>query len=91
MSTELFCALGLLSHLIAVLSEMSKARGELVTPLKYFQDRPYKAATAIISAIIGYVVLQQSGELTLLTAFGVGVAANDFSDRSGKIAMKKLI
>ena len=89
MTPEILCALGLLTHQIGILAEMSQARGVRVSPFDYIRERPYKLSLSIIGAIIGYIVLQQSGELTLITAYGIGYMANDSIDRVGKMATMK--
>jgi len=86
----LLCALGLLANLISVLSEMSAARKTFVSPLAYIRERPYKVVMAIIGAVIGYVVLMQINELSMLTAFGAGYISSDGADRAGRIANAKM-
>lgn len=90
MSTELLCILGLLTHQLTILAEMSQARNKRVTPFDYMRERPYKLSLSIIGAVIGYIVLSQMGELTLITAYGVGYMANDSIDRVGKITAMKI-
>ncbi len=90
MEPGILCALGLLAHLLAVLAEMSHAAGKIVTPLEYIKKRPYKLSLAIIGAIVGYAALEQMGELTQLTAFGIGYMANDSIDRMGKITASRM-
>lgn len=90
MSTELLCVLGLLTHQLSILAEMSQAKGRRVGPIEYIRERPYKLSLSIIGAVIGYIILAQVGELTLLTAYGVGYMANDSIDRAGKIASMRM-
>lgn len=90
MSTELLCFLGLLTHQLTILAEMSQARGVRVSPFDYMRERPYKLSLSIIGAVIGYIVLQQSGELTLITSYGIGYMANDSIDRVGKMTSMKM-
>lgn len=90
MSFMLLCFLGLLTHQITVLAEMSQARKCIVNPIGYFKERPYKVALSCIGAVVGYLVLLQMNELTLLTAFGVGYMANDSIDRVGKMTAVKI-
>ena len=90
MTTEFLCFLGLLTHQLTILAEMSQARGKMVTPFDYIKERPYKLSLSAIGAVVGYIVLMQMNELTLLTAFGVGYMANDSIDRVGKMAATKI-
>jgi len=90
MSTEILCLLGLLTNLLSILAEMSQARNCRVSPLTYINERPYKLSLSIIGAVIGYIVLDQMGELTLITAYGVGYMANDSIDRIGKMTAMKM-
>ena len=90
MTTETLCFLGLLTHQLTILAEMSQSRKTRVTPFDYMRERPYKLSLSIIGAIIGYIVLQQMGELTLITAYGVGYMANDSIDRVGKMTSMRI-
>lgn len=90
MDYAFLCFLGLIAHQLTILAEMSQAHGSLVTPYDYIKKRPYKFSLSVIGAIVGYMVLQQMGELTLLTAFGVGYIANDSIDRAGKLTAAKM-
>lgn len=89
-SPEFLCCLGLIAHQLSILAEMSQADGKMITPLAYIKRRPYKFSLSVIGAIVGYVVLLQLGELTPITAFGVGYIANDSIDRVGKITAVKM-
>ena len=83
-------ALGWLAHHVSVLAEMSQAAGKRVTPLEYARRRPYKLTLSLIGTAVGYLVLMQMDELTLLTAFGAGFIADTTVDRAGKLAMGKM-
>ena len=84
------CCLGLFSHHIAVLAEMSSVKGKKVKFSEYIKLRPYKMSMSITGSIVGFIALAQMGELTLLTAFGIGMACSDVADRAGRIAIGKL-
>jgi len=75
---------------VAVLAEMSSAKGKKVGLREYTRTRPYKLTLSFLGAVIGFIALSQLGELTSLTAFGIGVASSDVSDRAGRIAIGKL-
>lgn len=84
------CVLGLFTHHFAVLAEMSSAKGKKVKLSEYTKLRPYKVSLSITGSIVGFIALAQMGELTLLTAFGIGMACSDVADRAGRIAIGKL-
>ena len=90
MMEALMCTLGLMTHQIAILAEMSQARGCTVWPQDYVKDRPYKFALAVIGAMVGYIILYELEQLTMLTAFGIGAAANDSIDRAGSMSVSKI-
>ena len=83
-------ALGLFTHHVTVLAEMSVQTGKRVGLRQYTRTRPYKITLSITGSIIGVIALAQMGELTLLTAFGVGMASSDFADRAGRMALSKM-
>lgn len=85
-----FAVLGLLTHHVTVLSEMSIQRGSRVGLGQYMRTRPYKVMLSITGSILGVFTLAQMGELTALTAFGVCMASSDFADRAGRMAVNKL-
>lgn len=90
MAPEFLCVLGLLAHQMMILAEMSQASGQVIWPQDYIRKRPYKFGLSIIGTIVGYAALMDSGQITSLTAFGVGVVANDIIDRIGKITAAKI-
>lgn len=87
----LFLLLGMGYHLVLVLGEMSQARGCVVSPFLFIKERPYKFAGAFIGSIVGFAILHSMGELSLLTAFGAGVMANDSADRVAKMTQRRMI
>lgn len=78
--------LGLLTHFLMILSEMSTARKALVTPLGYLKEKPYKAALSVIGSIVAYSLLPS--EVEPYVVFGAGYMANDALDRLGTITNK---
>ncbi len=86
----LMCFLGWASHHLSVLAEMSQSAGEIISPVAYAKRRPYKLALSIIGTVIGYAILYELGEVTALTAIGVGYMADSSVDRFGKITARKL-
>lgn len=83
-------ALGLFTHHVTVLAEMSMQKAKHVGLREYMRTRPYKIILSVTGSIIGVIALAQMGELSLLTAFGVGMASSDFADRAGRMAIGKM-
>lgn len=42
----------------------------------YIRQRPYKTAFAICGSLVGYIMLADTGQLTLVAAMGVGYMAD---------------
>jgi hypothetical protein len=80
--------LGLLTHFLMILSEMSTARKAIVTPLGYLKEKPYKAALSVIGSIVAYSLLPIDAEPYVV--FGAGYMANDALDRLGTITNKSM-
>jgi len=80
--------LGLLTHFLMILSEMSSARKTLVTPWEYVKEKPYKAALSVIGSIVAYSLLPAEAEAYVV--FGAGYMANDALDRLGTITNKSM-
>jgi uncharacterized membrane protein YkvA (DUF1232 family) len=80
--------LGLLTHFLMILSEMSTARKVVVTPWGYLKEKPYKAALSVIGSIVAYSLLPENAEPYIV--FGAGYMANDALDRIGTIANKSM-
>lgn len=78
--------LGLLTHFLMILSEMSTARKQMVTPWGYMKEKPYKAALSVIGSIVAYSLLPSEAEPYVV--FGAGYMANDALDRLGSITNK---
>lgn len=78
--------LGLLTHFLMILSEMSSARKAVVTPLGFLKEKPYKAALSVIGSIVAYSLLPIDAEPYVV--FGAGYMANDALDRLGTITNK---
>jgi hypothetical protein len=78
--------LGLLTHFLMILSEMSTARKGMVTPWGYLKERPYKAALSVIGSVVAYSLLDP--EVEPYVVFGAGYMANDALDRLGTITNK---
>lgn len=60
--------LGMLSHFLK-----KKIKGESITEIKsYFGDNVKSTVLALISTIIGFVILAKIGDVTVVSAFGMG-------------------
>ncbi len=67
--------LGHIAHTLKAviqLRETDKSMG-LVT---YIRQRPYKTAFALCGSLVGYIMLADTGQLTLVAAMGVGYMAD---------------
>lgn len=75
-------ALGLVMHF---LKDMVQHRADDVTmtPVAYWRDHPYQTALAACGVVAGFVSLLETGQLSLITAFGVGYMANSAADIVG--------
>ena len=89
--TYLICMmlLGLAVHFIKVMMTIMKD-GQPITPIAYWKDYPYQSALSLIGAVVGFVALKETGNLSLITAFGVGYMANSVADILGSRTQGKL-
>ena len=78
----LMAVLGLLSHGLKKIMRVRKS-GRAVTPWGYIGAYPYQTLTAIIGMVAGVSALHELGQLTGLTAFGVGYMCNSVADLLG--------
>ena len=88
LSHPVMLILGLLTHFLMILSEMSTARKQMVTPWGYMKEKPYKAALSVIGSIVAYSLLPVDAEPYVV--FGAGYMANDALDRLGSITNKSM-
>jgi hypothetical protein len=82
--------LGLVTHFVLVLSDVSAARKKYISPWQFIKERPYKVTLSIIGAIVGYAVLQDVKDAPAYVYFSVGYMANDTLDKAGSIASRKM-
>jgi len=76
----LLVALGLAAHLFGKMRELRKAEKTL-TMKRHFQAHPYQIGYSIASAAAAGIALAYHGELTPLTAVGVGYMADSILDK----------
>jgi hypothetical protein len=80
---------GLLTHFLKDLVRIRAERG-FMNPKQYFVEYPYQTLLSIIGAVVGYIVLESTGQLNEATAFGAGYMSNSFSDIIGKRSLDKI-
>lgn len=80
--------LGLLTHYLMILTEISASRKRTVTPWEYVKEKPYKAALSAIGSIVAYSMLPVDAKPFIV--FGAGYMANDALDRIGSITNKAM-
>tara|TARA_Y100000034_G_scaffold107107_1_gene136329 strand:+ start:423 stop:704 length:282 start_codon:yes stop_codon:yes gene_type:complete len=72
-------ALGHLAHTLKAVIQIREA-DKTLTLRKYVNQRPYKTGLALCGSLIGYVMLADTGQLTLVAAMGVGYMADSVFD-----------
>lgn len=82
--------LGLATHFIKAMMQIMKD-GKPITPICYWRDYPYQSSLSLIGAVVGFVALRETGNLSLITAFGVGYMANSVADILGSRTQGKLV
>jgi len=83
---------GMSSHFLKKLMQfrIEQGNGSTNCPSQYFRHYPYQSALSVIGALAGYATLSSTGELSLLTAFGVGYMADSAADAIGGRSMRKI-
>ena len=89
MTEPLMLILGVLAHFFKALAQI-RVNGHPINPIKYWLDHPYHSALTVIGAIVGYVALMETGQLTAINAFGIGFMANSVADVIGSRSTKVL-
>lgn len=74
----IFLTVMLLGHLAHILKTVVQLRetDKKETIQSYIGDHPYKTALAICGSLVGYIMLADTGQLTLVAAMGVGYMAD---------------
>lgn len=69
----------LVGHATQVLMAIVNFRkeGREVGLIRYLQSRPYSSAIAMLGSIGGYLVLADTGQLSVVAAWGMGYAADN--------------
>lgn len=83
---------GVATHFLKKLMQhrMETGGDGMAHPIHYFKGHPYQSLLSIVGALAGYAALSGSGELTLLTAYGMGYMADSAADTIGGRTMKKI-
>lgn len=81
--------LGHLCHILALVVE-ARSGGDKLTILGHIGNRPYQTALAVCGSLAGYLLLLDTGQLTIVAAFGVGYLANDSLEAIGTATKRKL-
>jgi len=68
-------ALGHMAHTLKAVVQLREADRSM-TLGAYIRQRPYKTALALCGSLIGYVMLADTGQLTMVAALGVGYMAD---------------
>lgn len=76
---ESMALLGLLAHGLKKIMRVRRD-GRAVTPWGYVARYPYQTLAALIGVVAGLAALHEMGQLTGITAFGVGYMANSVAD-----------
>ena len=87
--TVLMLLCGLASHFLKDLIRVKSEKGK-ISIKKYWMDNPYQNLLCVVGAVAGYVALESTGQLTVVTSFGVGYVANSVADMIGKRSLEKL-
>jgi len=81
---------GLLTHVLLDLVKL-KRDGKPVSFWQYLKDQPYQTALSVIGCVAGYIVLNSIGELTLMTAYGLGTMSNLVAEKLGQKDINKVL
>lgn len=90
MITIIMVVLGLLTHFLKDLIRIKQENGVPPNIIEYWKANPYQTLLCVVGACAGYFALLETGQLTALTAFGIGYMANSVADVIGKRALNKI-
>lgn len=80
---------GLASHFLKDMARLAK-EGQPLGLLDYWGRFPYQSGISLVGAVAGFAALAEAGQLTGITAFGIGYMANSVADIIGKRAGERL-
>lgn len=81
---------GLIVHFLKDLIRIKQETDKLPSIKGYWREHPYQSLICIVGAVVGFIALFSTGQLTPITAFGVGYMANSVADTIGKRSLDKL-
>jgi hypothetical protein len=81
--------LGIAANLMTKLAERND-NGKPVTPWAHVRTHPYSAALGVIGPLLGGIILQDSGQLTVLAAAGLGYAGSSVMDSIAKAGKNRM-
>lgn len=82
--------LGLASHYLKELARITKEDGKPPHPSHYWINYPYQSILSVTGSLAGFIMLYESGQISALTAFGIGYMADSAADIIGKRSEGKL-
>lgn len=71
--------LGHLSHVLKVVIQLRET-DRTMSLRQYIKDRPYKTVLALCGSVVGYLILSDTGQLTMVGAMAVGYMADSVFD-----------
>lgn len=81
---------GVALHLIKELARIKNEEGVIITPKAYIMNHPYQSTLMIMGALIGYVILLETNQLTAINALMYGYISDSIIDIMGKRASEKV-
>lgn len=79
--------LGVLSHLLKEFIRIKKEESSYIGFKTYFLSYPYQTALTVIGALVGFVILIETNQLSVINAFTIGYIADSIPDVIGKRSM----
>lgn len=64
--------LGIMIHQLLTMAKETKAQGKVVKLREHYKAHPYSSAATILLSIAGYFMLGSLGQLSHITALGIG-------------------
>ena len=89
--TACLTALGLILHFLKAIIQIKVNKGKVISFRSYYLDNPHQTLFSISGAIVGYLLLFGTDELTRITALGIGYMADNVVDIIGQRSRTKLI
>jgi len=81
----LMCILGVITHYLMEFMD-ERAKSAEFSPFTYLADRPYRSLLSIVGAAVGFLVLDSTGQLSMVTAFAAGYMCDSGAQRIASMA-----